>query len=191
MTLSALAVAAYAVAATVLPDIRNPTIQQLFELSPSAIAVHLAGGIGAIVIGAFQLNSRLRRNFLPTHRWLGRVYVVAVTLGGIAGFVLATNSTGGLVTHFGFGLMAVCWVGATLTAYRYVLVKNIAAHREWMLRSYALTLAAVTLRIYLGISQASGMDFISSYQAISWMCWVPNLIIVEWFIIGRNVKAAA
>ncbi len=191
MTLSALAVAAYAVAATVLPDIRNPTIQQLFELSPSAIALHLAGGIGAIAIGAFQLNSRLRSRYLPAHRWLGRIYVASVMVGGIAGFVLATNSTGGLVTHYGFGLMAVCWVGSTLTAYRYVLVKNIAAHRDWMLRSYALTLAAVTLRIYLGLSQINGMDFISSYQAISWMCWVPNLIIVEWFIIGRSARAAA
>ncbi len=57
-----------------------------------------------------------------------------------------------------------------------------------MLRSYALTLAAVTLRIYLGISQVNGVDFVVAYQAISWMCWVPNLLIVEWFIIGRQRK---
>jgi hypothetical protein len=55
-----------------------------------------------------------------------------------------------------------------------------------MLRSYALTLAAVTLRIYLGISQATGIDFVTAYQTVSWISWVPNLLIVEWFIIGRQ-----
>jgi hypothetical protein len=74
-------------------------------------------------------------------------------------------------------------------AYRYIRAKNVSAHRDWMLRSYALTLAAVTLRVYLGISQFYGMDFITAYQAISWMCWVPNLLIVEWFVIDRRARA--
>lgn len=190
MTLLAVLVAGYAATALGLPPLRTPFVQNLFSISPSAIALHLTGGIAAIVLGALQLNSRLRRKYLPAHRWLGRVYVVSVTIGGIAGLALATKSTGGLVTHFGFGMMAVCWVGSTVTAYRYIRAKNVAAHRDWMLRSYALTLAAVTLRIYLGISQAYGMDFVTAYQAISWMCWVPNLLIVEWFIIGRRAGAA-
>ena len=191
MTLSAFLVAAYAIALLGMPDVRPPFLVQLFSVSPSAIALHLSGGIAAIVLGAFQLNSRLRKIYLPAHRWLGRIYVVAVVVGGIAGFVLAINSTGGLVAHFGFGMMAVCWVGSTLTAYRYIRAKNVAAHKDWMLRSYALTLAAVTLRIYIGISQANGMDFITTYQTVSWMCWVPNLLIVEWFVISRRSRAAA
>ena len=142
----------------------------------------------AIVIGAFQVNSRLRARFLPVHRWLGRIYVVAATVGGIAGLILATRSFGGLVTHFGFGLMAICWFGTTLNAYRHIRRGDVINHRAWMLRSYALTLAAVTLRIYLPLSQVAGIGFESAYQVISWLCWVPNLLVVEWFILSRSPR---
>ena len=51
-----------------------------------------------------------------------------------------------------------------------------------MIRSFALTFAAVTLRIWLGISQASGMDFDVAYPVIAWVAWVPNLLVAEWWI---------
>ena len=53
-----------------------------------------------------------------------------------------------------------------------------------------MTLAAVTLRIYLPLSQIAGIPFEEAYPAISWMCWVPNLIFVEWFMIEKTRKAA-
>lgn len=163
MTLLALMIGAYAAALLVAPPIRPPFVQNLFTNTPAAIGVHVASGMIALVLGAFQLSSRLRARFLNSHRWIGRVYVLAVMAGGVAGFILALNSTGGLVTHFGFGLMAVCWVGTTMNAYRHVRSGRILAHRVWMLRSYAITLAAVTLRIYLPISQANGIEFEAAY----------------------------
>ena len=120
------------------------------------------------------------------HRWSGRVYIFAVLVGGVAGFTLALHSFGGVVTHFGFGMMAVCWVATTLNAYRHIRGGDLVAHRAWMLRSYALTLAAVTLRIYLALSQIAGIEFEAAYQAISWLCWVPNLLVAEWFVLTRN-----
>lgn len=191
MTVLAVLVAAYTGAALVAPALRTPFVQNLFTSLPVAIALHLVGGLVAIVIGAFQVNSRLRARFLPTHRWMGRVYVGAVLIGGIAGLVLARNSFGGLVTHFGFGLMAVLWLGTTMTAYVHIRRGDIQTHRAWMLRSYALTLAAVTLRIYLPLSQVAGIEFEQAYQAISWLCWVPNLLIVEWFILARRRETSA
>jgi hypothetical protein len=61
--------------------------------------------------------------------------------------------------------------------------RRIDLHRAWMLRSYSLTFAAVTLRIWLPLSQVAGLPFLPSYQAIAWLCWVPNLIVVEWFVL--------
>ena len=92
----------------------------------------------------------------------------------------------GLVTHFGFGFMAIFWVATTLNAYRHIRRGDVVAHRAWMLRSYALTLAAVTLRLYLPLSQIAAIEFEAAYKAISWLCWVPNLLVVEWFILARN-----
>ena len=186
MTLLAIGVAAYAGAALISASLRTPFVQDIFANLPVAIAAHLAGGIVAIVLGAFQVNSRLRCRFLSIHRWSGRVYIIAVLVGGVAGFALALHSFGGLVTHFGFGLMAIFWVATTLNAYRHIRRGDVVAHRAWMLRSYALTLAAVTLRLYLTVSQFAGIEFEAAYQAISWLCWVPNLLVVEWFILARN-----
>ncbi len=191
MALLALLVGAYAAAALVVPSFRPPFVENLFTNSPSAIAVHLTGGIVAIVLGAFQLNSRLRTRFIAAHRWFGRLYVAAVTTSGIAGLILALSATGGAVSHFGFGLMAICWIGCTLNAYRCIRGGDVAEHRAWMLRSYAITLAAVTLRLYLPFSLMNGVAFETAYQAISWLCWVPNVLIVEWFVLPRTSRAAA
>lgn len=190
MTLLALLIAGYAAGTLVAPVLRSPFLRDLFANMPNAIAIHIACGIVAIASGAFQVNSRLRTRFLPAHRWLGRFYVAAVFIGGVAGLVLAFESFGGLVTHFGFGLMAVCWLGTTCAAYYAIRQGDINSHRAWMLRSYALTLAALTLRIYLPLSQVAGIGFEPAYQAISWLCWVPNVLIVEWFILSRRPQVA-
>ena len=51
-----------------------------------------------------------------------------------------------------------------------------------MLRSFALIFGAVTLRIYLPISFALGFEFSSSYPVIAWVNWVPNILLIEWWI---------
>jgi len=186
MTFLALGVAAYAATALLSTSLRPPFVRDLFANLPIKISVHLAGGIIAIVLGAFQVNSRLRSRFLSIHQWSGRAYIIAVLAGGAAGFTLALQSFGGLVTHFGFGLMAICWVVTTLNAYRHIRRGNLVAHRAWMLRSYALTLAAVTLRIYIPLSQVAAIEFEAAYQVISWLCWVPNILVVEWFVLART-----
>lgn len=186
----ALGIAAYAFANLISPAFRPSFVQNIFATAPAAMALHLGGGVVALIVGAFQVNSRLRARFLSAHRWLGRTYVVAVAIGGVAGFVLALSSFGGLVTHFGFGLMAVCWVGTTFNAYRHIRNGNVDAHRAWMLRSYALSLSGVTLRVYLGLSTAMGVEFVAAYPALSWLCWVPNLLVVEWFVRSRPHKLA-
>jgi len=87
-------------------------------------------------------------------------------------------------------MLAALWIGATLLAWRSIRARDQAAHRRWMTRSYALTLAAVTLRVYLPLSQLAGMPFADAYQIVAWTCWVPNLVVVEWLILGRRAAPA-
>jgi hypothetical protein len=72
-----------------------------------------------------------------------------------------------------------------LQAYRAIRARQVQRHHVWMLRSFALTLAAVTLRIYLPISQLAGASFENAYAAIAWLCWVPNLLFAE-YLAGRR-----
>ena len=126
---------------------------------------------------------KLRALALNLHRWLGRFYLLEVALGSLAGLVMATVSEEGLPTHLGFGALAVLWFFTGLQAYRMVLRGNIAAHRQWMIRNFALTLAAVTLRNYMPLMLfVLHWPFRPTYITVSWLCWVPNLLIAEWLI---------
>jgi len=186
MTVLGAAVAAYALGALALPIVRSPVIVARIRTTPLPVIVHLIGGALAITLGALQLNSRIRRNHLAVHRWLGRCYCIAVLVGGSAGLTLATMADGGLPSSVGFGMLGVLWIGSTVTAYICIRRQRVDLHRAWMLRSYGLTFAAVTLRIWLPLSQVAGLPFLPSYQAIAWLCWVPNLVVVEWFILNRR-----
>jgi uncharacterized membrane protein len=186
MAFLALAVASYAIAVCVVPSLRPPLVRELIAASPLAAFTHFMGGGIALAAGAFQLNSRLRTRHLAWHRWTGRVYLVAVAFGGAAGFALALQSSAGPVARFGFGLLAPVWLATTARAYVLVRRGDIARHREWMIRSYALTLAAVTLRLYLPASQLAGLPMDAAYPAIAWLCWVPNLVAAEWLLKVRR-----
>ena len=59
-------------------------------------------------------------------------------------------------------------------------------HRRWMVRSLAMTFAAVTLRIYMPLAGVLGFDLMRAYPAIAWLCWVPNAVLVELYLrMGR------
>lgn len=179
-------VAAYAAAVLLLPHFGPPFVTELRSRIALPLSMHLAGGSIALATGAWQLNTHLRTRHPSIHRWIGRVYVAAVLVGGLGAAILAPRSREGMVTHWGFGLLAVAWLGTTVVAYRAIRRRDLASHRRWMLRSYALTFAAVTLRIYLPLSQVLGLPFGPSYQVIAWLCWVPNLLLVELFVVGNS-----
>jgi len=186
LTLSAAAVAAYAFALLAVPGMRAPFLQERFASLPLAVWVHIAGGGSALLLGPLQLSRRLRARRVALHRALGTTYLAAVLAAGLAGFALALVSEGGVVAHAGFGALAVAWLGTTSTAYARIRAGDRASHGRWMVRSYALTFAAVTLRIQLPVSQAAGIPFEVAYPAIAWLCWVPNLFIAEWLLARRT-----
>ncbi len=61
-------------------------------------------------------------------------------------------------------------------------------HRIWMIRSAGLTFAGVTLRLWLPAQLIFGVPFDVAYQVVAWVCWVPNLIVAEYFV--RKLKVA-
>jgi uncharacterized membrane protein len=191
MLVGAAAIGAYALLQALLPGTRGSFVNNMISATPASASLHfLLGGI-VLIVGALQFHQGLRTSRPIVHRWMGRIYVLGVLIGGLAGLYLSFNSFGGLVTHFGFGMLAVLWLFTTAMAYQHIRAGNVRAHQQWMIRSYALTLGAVTLRIYLGIGVALGLDFEAAYQAISWLAWVPNLVIAEWVFVSRFTASDA
>ncbi|MFN8571386.1 MAG: DUF2306 domain-containing protein [Gemmatimonadaceae bacterium] len=191
MTVLALIIALYAVLVLAIPHFGPPFVAERRGTMPWAVMAHLGGSALAMGLGPWQLNERLRTRALGRHRWIGRTYIVGVLVGGIGGLIMATASQEGFVTHMGFGILAVLWLVSTLQAYRRIRAGDQESHRVWMIRSYSLTFAAVTLRIYLPFMLGAGMSFTDAYQTVSWLCWVPNLVVAEWFIISRTKRMPA
>lgn len=188
MTLSAIAVAVYSLLLLTLPEMRSSFVEQLFNNLPSTTAIHFGGGAIAIVCGAIQFNPYLRKAALELHRWLGRAYVVAILFGGVSGLVLAVNSQAGVYAQMGFSGLAIAWLFTTYTAYRAIRQGNLNGHQRWMVRSYAVTLAGVTLRLYLGLTVASGLTLSEVYPIIAWLCWVPNVLLAEYYLRHHYLK---
>ncbi|EYD77815.1 membrane protein, putative [Rubellimicrobium mesophilum DSM 19309] len=153
---------------------------------PGWFPLHVAAATVALTLGPFQFVRRLRVGVPKVHRWTGRAYAVACLLGGTAGFAMALGASTGPISQAGFALLALGWLGCTAQGWRMALQgRHATAHRDWMIRSFALTFAAVMLRIYLPITQAIGLPFEESYRVIAWACWVPNLLVAE-IILART-----
>ena len=191
MTVLAVMIAAYALTNVAVPAARPPFVANIFEANPVAGYGHLGFGFLAMLIGPFQFHAGLRARFTGMHRLFGRVYVASVLISAVAGFALALTSSGGLVANVGFALMAVIWFISATLAFLHIRNRNVVEHRRWMIRNYALTLAGVTLRIYLGLFVASGVPFSEFYPVLAWISWVPNLLVVEWFMLQRERRGKA
>ncbi len=182
----AMVVAAYAIwAYGLLPlgKLVGPEMRANFEAHRIVIYTHVFAATIALVLGPFQFYERLRRRWPRLHRLSGRIYLgVGVGLGGLAGLYMSTFAYGGLVAKSGFATLALAWLYTGLQAYRAIRKGAIAEHRRWIVRNFALTLAAVTLRILLPVSGISGIPFATAYPAIAWLCWVPNLLLAEWML---------
>lgn len=150
----------------------------------TAFYAHILGGGVALLLGWTQFLPRLRARRVALHRLLGKIYVAAILLfGATGGFVAALVANGGFPSALGFGSLAVLWFFSTLLAYRSILKKDIEQHKAWMIRSYALTFAAVTLRLWLPLFTAGfRLPFEQAYLAVAWFCWVPNLIVGEYLV---------
>lgn len=186
-----LAVVGYAIAvysllplgAAVHPDMRG-TFDAHHRLG---IYAHVFASAFALALGPFQFITRLRSRLPELHRWSGRAYLgIGVLLGGLAGLVVAFNAFGGSVARAGFACLAAAWLFTGFQAYRAIRNREVALHRRWMVRNFALTFAAVTLRLWLPGLVASGVSMAVAYPVVAWLCWVPNLIAAE-LLINRRV----
>ena len=173
---------------TLDPQVFFPQQLDVYQAHLAAIILHVAGAMVALVIGPFQFLRWIRARRPKLHRWMGRVYLVSVLVGGLAGLYVATMAYGGLLARTGLGALALRWVGTALLAYRHFRAGESATHQRWMIRNYALTFAGVMLRLQTPVSGAVGIPFDVAYPVIAWTCWVPNLLVAEWIVRSMTAR---
>jgi uncharacterized membrane protein len=155
----------------------HPDMKPAYEARAGAVALHVFSAVVALALGPFQFRESLRARRPRLHRAMGRLYLgVGVLVGGLSGLYLAAGAFGGPVARLGFASLAAAWLYTGWKAYSAIRAGDVASHRAWMVRNFALTAAAVTLRIYLPASMIAGVPLEIAYAAIAWLCWVPNLL---------------
>ena len=157
-----------------------------YSAAQCVFVVHVAGGGIALLAGPWQLVSRLRARRPRLHRATGYVYTSAAVLGGSAGFVMAASAWGGPVAQVGFTALAIGWLSTTALGLHRILSGDRSGHRAWMMRSYALAFAAVSLRLQFPLLGALGVPATIAYATVAWSSWVPNLVVVQLVLARRN-----
>lgn len=146
---------------------------------------HISGGLLAISIGPFQFWKAFRNKYLTTHRWLGRIYLVAILTGSVSSTHLAWTTA--LEVHWTWALalqgLAFVWITTASMAYLSVIRKRIQQHKDWMIRSYVVTFAFVTFRFLTELPMVKELGpFIEVGPTAIWVSWTVPLLVTEIFI---------
>lgn len=149
-----------------------------------AFWTHVFTSMLPLLAGFTQFSPWIFRKRPRIHRLMGKVYVLSVCfVTGPASLVMAFYANGGITSRIAFVTLALLWLFTTGMGWRKISSRDWKAHREWMIRSYALTLSAITLRAWkYGIVMAFAPPPMDTYRMVAWLGFVPNLIFAEWWI---------
>ena len=172
------------------PDINFLLIKQdlIFDtIWRPTFYIHVMSGMLVILIGPFQFLPKLRQKYMNLHRQLGKIYVYSILLfAAPTGLIMAFYAEGGLWSSLAFVIMSLLWFYTTIMAVINVKNRDIIGHQKWMYRSYALSFAAVTLRLLVPLmslyTPATDPFVIIS---TAWLSWMINLLFVELLIAYR------
>ena len=155
------------------------------------LPLHVIGGVTALAVGPLQFVRRIRERVPAFHRATGKIYAAACAVGAPAGFMLAIGTKAGPIAALGFAIPAVLWPIFTFAGIRHAIGGRFAEHRAWMIRSYAVTANAITLRVMLPAAGLMGIPFLPAYQVIAWLGWIVNLGAAELYLMHRTRSAAS
>lgn len=133
----------------------------------------------------------IRKNFglKNFHRNAGKIYIFFILIfAAPSGIYMGIFANGGFLSKISFVNLGSLWWFSTFKAYRLARQKKFSEHKKWMWRSFALTISAITLRMWkviiVYLFHPNPMDV---YQIIAWLGWVPNLILIEYLITKKHI----
>lgn len=155
----------------------------------AAFYIHVFTSIITLAAGFTQFSLVILRKYRSIHRLIGKIYVASILFINFpSGMILAIYANGLLPTKIAFIILDSLWFYFTYKAYVTIRKGNVLAHRQYMIRSFALTFSAITLRSWkIILSGTLHLDPLMLYMVDAWMGFVPNLLFAEWWI-RANLK---
>lgn len=164
--------------------------QDYIHITPWLIAfyIHVFTSMFVLAAGFTQFSPAILSRYKTIHRTMGKCYIgIVLFVSGPASFIMALLANGGIPSRIAFTSLSLLWMYSTARAWKMVMIKQYELHRDWMYRSYALTLSAITLRgwkwLLIALFHLRPLD---AYRIVAWMGFVPNLLVAEWIIRKRK-----
>lgn len=149
-----------------------------------AFYVHVFSSVLALAAGFTQFSNYILKKYKPLHRAIGKFYVINILLINFpSGMILAVYANGLIPGKAAFIILDCLWFYFTYRAYIAIRKNKVREHKEFMIRSFALTFSAITLRTWkIILSNSFQLDPLTLYMIDAWMGFVPNLLFAEWLI---------
>ena len=132
-----------------IPLLRQTKERAYLSTIPWLIIPHVIGGVTALLSGPLQFSSRIRRRNPKFHRVLGRIYVLSVFIAAPLAVIMSNHRHDPRAIHFVAAniVQAGTWLLVTAAAFLTARNRHFQQHREWMIRSYAVTFTFVGTRV--------------------------------------------
>ncbi len=191
-TLNLVPVVAHGYRAPTVPC--NPRLAQLtamddlFARHPILTLVHIVPGMLFMILGPLQFSSTIRARHLRWHRWSGRVLVICGLVIGATALVMSFGmpAIGGVNQAAATTLFGTFFLFALCKAFWHIRRREIALHREWMIRAFSVGLAVATIRPIVGVffatSPLTGLTPREFFGIAFWIGFVLHLIAAEAWI---------
>lgn len=164
------------------------------------LVAHIGFALVALLTGFLQFVDRIRLKKPYLHRNLGKAYVISVFVSGLLALLLVFFIED-FSKSMSFLALSLVWMFTCWKGFRAAITKKFDNHRKWMIRSFGITLVAVSGRVivpllllaYLtlhGFTLPGGRELMVE-EVLNVNIWVGlllNFIIVEWVILKRSTS---
>jgi uncharacterized membrane protein len=155
-------------------------------------AAHVVPGLLFLLLGPVQLATSIRRRFPALHRWLGRVFLAAGLVVGATALAMGPRmAIGGALETAATTVFGVWFLIALGTAFVAIRRRQIARHRQWMIRAYATGLAVTTIRPIIGMffatSRLTGLTPRDFFGMAFWIGFTAHVLTAEIWIRNQRV----
>jgi len=172
----------------------NPTVAQFVRLDdvfaryPVLTLVHILPALVFLVLGPWQFSQAFRARHLQWHRRSGRILLICGLVVGGSALVMSFGmpAIGGVNQATATTLFALFFLFALGKAFRHIRRREIALHREWMIRAFSIGLAVATIRpivaLFFATSRFTGLTPYEFFGTAFWIGFVLHLIAAEVWI---------
>jgi uncharacterized membrane protein YozB (DUF420 family) len=190
----------YLLTAYIPPEMARSRVPETDTFAYVLLVAHIFTASVALIAGPLQFWPWLRRH-RKAHRWIGRAYLFAgVFPSAVISIPVSVQTPSfGVSSQLATGMFSVVWFGTAYAAYRAARRRRYADHRQWMIRNFALTFGKVTntllqAPVYLLVAAQDGSIGRGDDATLithdiagttSWLAFVLNLLIVEWYVQRR------